>query len=41
LCALQYLPTTLEEYKRHEETMVELSKRMDQQKGRPQFGSDV
>lgn len=37
----QYLPTTLEEYKRHEETMVELSKRMDQQKGRPQFGSDV
>lgn len=37
----QYLPTTLEEYKRHEQTMVELSKRMDQQKGRPQFGTDV
>jgi uncharacterized membrane protein YccF (DUF307 family) len=37
----QYLPTTLEEYKRHEDTIQEMARRSDIQKGRPQYGADV
>lgn len=38
---MQYLPTTLEEYKRHEDTMQEMARRSDIQKGRPTYGADV